>query len=77
MFDLGRAMQNVTLAAHALGLGTVHVGAFDTDEVKRILGVPDNVTIVELMPLGWPDETPPVWPRKEISEFVFYERYSG
>jgi len=26
MFDLGLAMQNVTLAAHALGLGTVHVG---------------------------------------------------
>ncbi len=75
MFDVGLALQNVTLAAHALGLGTVHVGLFDASEVARILGVPDNITVVELMPLGWPDEEPPTRPRKEISEFVFYNKY--
>jgi len=77
MFDLGLAMQNITLVAHALGLGTVHIGNFDTNEVARILGIPANIAVVELMALGWPDETPPVRPRKEISEFVFYERYHG
>ena len=75
MFDLGLAMQNATLAAHALGLGTVHVGLFDTSEVTRILGIPDNIAVVELMPLGWPDEKPPIRPRKEIDEFAFYEKY--
>ncbi len=75
MFDLGLAMQNVTLAAHALGLGTVHIGLFDTGEVARILGIPDNIAVVELMPLGWPDEQPPVRPRRELSEFVFYDKY--
>lgn len=75
MFDLAMAMQNVTLAAHALGLGTVHVGMFDTKEVARILGIPENIAVVELMPLGWPDEKPPVRPRKDLSELVFYERY--
>jgi len=77
MFDVGLAMQNITLAAHALGLGTVHIGNFDTNEVARILGIPANIAVVELMALGWPDETPPVRPRKEISEFVVYERYHG
>ena len=77
MFDLGLAMQNVTLAAHALGLGTVHIGMFDPGEVARLLGVPENIAVVELMPLGWPDEKPPVRPRKEISQFVFYESYPG
>ena len=77
MFDVGLAMQNVTLAAHALGLGTVHVGMFDTGEVTRILGIPDNIAVVELMPLGWPDEQPPTRSRKDISEFVFYEKYPG
>jgi len=77
MFDVGLAMQNVTLAAHALGLGTVHVGLFDVDEVTRILGIPDNIAVVELMPLGWPNEEPPIRPRKEINEFVFYEKYPG
>ena len=75
MFDVGLAMQNATLAAHALGLGTVHIGMFDTNEVIRILGIPDNIVVVELMVLGWPDEKPPTRPRKEISEFVFYEKY--
>ena len=77
MFDLGLAMQNVALAARALGLGTVHIGMFDAEEVARILDIPDNVVVVELMALGWPDETPPVRPRKEISDFVSYEKYHG
>ncbi len=77
MFDLGLAMQNVTLAAHALGLGTGHVGMFDAPKVAGILGVPDNVAVVELMPLGWPDEKPEVRPRKEVSQFTFYDKYSA
>ena len=76
MFDLGLAMQNITLAAHALGLGTVHVCMFDAGGAARILGVPEDVTVVELMPLGWPDEVPSIRPRKEIKEFTFYDRYS-
>ena len=77
MFDVGLAMQNVTLAAHSLGLGTVHIGLFDTGEVTRILGIPDNIAVVALMVLGWPNEQPPTRPRKEIGEFVFYDKYSS
>ena len=75
MFDVALAMQNMSLAAHALGLGTVHTGSLDAVEAARILGVPDNVVVVELMPLGWPDEEPAARPRKEINEFVFFEKY--
>jgi len=77
MFDVALAMQNASLAAHALGLGTVHVGLFDTSEVTRILGIPPHLAVVELMVLGWPDEIPPTRSRKELSEFVFYEKYPG
>lgn len=75
MFDVGLAMQNVTLAAHALGLGTVHIGMYNSGKIAKILQIPENVVVVELMALGWPDETPPDRPRKETSEFVFYNRY--
>jgi nitroreductase len=75
MFDVALAMQNISLAAQALGLGTIHTGLFDTEKVARILGVPENVVIVELLPLGWPDEEPAARPRKEINEFVFFEKY--
>jgi nitroreductase len=75
MFDVALAMQNMSLAAHALGLGTVHTGSLDAVAAARILGVPENVVVVELLPLGWPDEEPAARPRKEINEFVFFEKY--
>src|SRR4030066_709250 len=52
MFDTGIAMQNLCLAAHALGLGTVVVGRFDHNKVAEILGIPQNVEVVALTPLG-------------------------
>jgi len=77
MFDLGLAMQNITLAAHSLGLGTVHVGMFDAGEVRRILDIPEDVAVVEVMPLSWPAEEPQPRPRKDINELVSYEGYFG
>ena len=75
MFDVALAMQNLSLAAHSLGLGTVHIGAFDAKQVANILEVPQGFCVVEMTPLGYPDETPPLRPRKELSEIVFYDRY--
>ena len=75
MFDLGLAMQNLTLAAHALGLGTVHVGWFDAAKVAQILEVPEGIAVVEMTPLGRPDDQPVAPRRKELGEFVFYEKY--
>jgi nitroreductase len=75
MFDVALAMQNMSLAAHALGLGTVHTGLLDAVGAAKILGIPENVVVVELLPLGWPDEEPAARPRKEINEFVFFEKY--
>ena len=75
MFDVALAMQNLTLAAHALGLGTVHVGYFDAKKVAEVLGVPDGFCVVEMTPLGYPDHEGKVTPRKELSEIVFHDRY--
>ena len=75
MFDTALALQNLTLAAHALGLGTVHVGAFDAKKAAEVLGVPNDVCVVELMPLGYPLEVPKAPPRKELKDFVSFERY--
>jgi len=75
MFDVALAMQNLTLAAHSLGLGTVHVGAFDAKKAATILGVPQGFCVVEMTPLGYPDEEPPIRPRQELSEIVSYDKY--
>jgi nitroreductase len=77
MFDTGIAMQNLCLAAHMLGLGTVVVGMFDHKKVAEILKVPHNVDVVAMTPLGYPAASGSAPRRKEISEFVFYEGYKG
>ena len=75
MFDAALAAQNAALAACELGLGTVHVGLIDAKKAEQILGVPAGVRIVELIPLGHPDEQPKGPGRKELSDIVFYEKY--
>jgi len=75
MFDTGLAMQNLCLAAYALGLGTVVVGMFDHKKVEEILGVPQNVEVVAMTPLGYPASEGSATRRKEISEFIHYESY--
>jgi nitroreductase len=75
MFDVALAMQNIALAAHSLGLGTVHVGYFDAKKVADVISVPENIAVVEMMPVGYPKGGAKVPPRKELQEIVFYEKY--
>jgi nitroreductase len=75
MLDIGIAMQNLVLAATDLGLGTVHVGLFDTRKVGALLEVPENYIVVEMTPLGYPEFQPKARPRKTLSEIVFHEKF--
>jgi nitroreductase len=77
LFDTALALQNLTLRAHDLGLGTVHVGFFDSIKAGSLLHVPDGITVVELMPLGYPAEEGTPTPRKPLHEFVFHDRYGA
>jgi nitroreductase len=75
MFDIGLAMQNLCLVAHTLGLGTVIIGNFNHKKVAEILGVPQKSEVVALTPLGYPATEGAIPKRKELSEFVSYEKY--
>jgi nitroreductase len=75
MFDIGIAMQNLVLAATALGLGTVHVGLFDVPKVSALLEVPSTHEVVEMTPLGYPEYQPNPRPRKPLTDIIFYEKF--
>ncbi|MBI3931290.1 MAG: nitroreductase family protein, partial [Chloroflexi bacterium] len=75
MFDVALAMQNLVLTATSLGLGTVHVGLFDALQAAAILGVPHGFCVVEMTPLGYPDQVRDPRPRKTLSEIVFYDKF--
>lgn len=74
--DMGIASQNLMLAAHALGLGSVYVGVYQEDELKNLLDIPPNIRVVGLFPVGYPKEVKKEGPpRKPVSEFVFYGKW--
>jgi len=75
MFDVALALGQLTLAAHALGLGTVHVGLLDANKAGEVVGLPPNVQLVELIPLGYPDQSPKPTPRKPLADIVRRERW--
>jgi nitroreductase len=52
--DVAIALDHLSLAAVAEGLGTCWIGAFDPAAVRAILGIPEQIVVVELMPLGYP-----------------------
>lgn len=75
MFDCALAAQNMMLAAHSLGLGTVPVGLFDAAKAAEVLGVPAGMAVVLMLPLGYPAETPVAPRRKELREIVVQDRF--
>jgi nitroreductase len=77
MYDTGLASENLCLAAHALGLGTVILGAFDAKKAGEILKVPEGFAVVVMIPLGVPaaEGRPPT--RKELSDIVYKDTFGA
>ena len=73
--DASIAFEHICLAAHALGLGTCWLGLFDEDVMKTNLKIPDNMRVVGVTPLGYPDQDPKPRPRKELSEIAFFDEW--
>ncbi len=58
MLDVGISMEHLILAAAAEGLGTCWIGGmFDEASVKRALEIPENMRVVAITPLGYPEES--------------------
>ena len=80
--DVAIALDHLTLAAVAEGLSTCWIGAFKEPEVKRLLGVPREVKVVAMTPLGYPaspDLNRPLADsqRKPAAEIFSTDRYNG
>ena len=73
--DVAIAVDHMTLAAAALDLGTCWIGAFYEEKVREILGVPQAIRIVALLPLGYPAEEPGPRARKSLDEVVAWEHW--
>jgi nitroreductase len=74
--DVAIALDHMSLAAVGLGLGSCWIGLFDEKKVKDILHIPDQIRVVELMPLGYPSD-PAVVSKKRLAldRIVRYEHW--
>jgi nitroreductase len=75
--DIAIAVDHMTLAAQALGLGTCWIGAFDQRAAENILSVPDDGEVVVLLTLGYAARPGREKNRKQLGEVVSYETFDA
>jgi nitroreductase len=71
------AIQNMLLAAHALGLGacwTSVYGTYSEEKARQLLQIPDEEWLLSVVSVGHPAETPERG-RKELDEITFTDKY--
>jgi len=73
------SVQNLMLAARALGLGTVLTTLHRRRKARihEILGIPDGVESAAIIPLGWPDREYGPNRRPPLARFVMRDRWGG
>ena len=75
------AVQNILLAARGLGLGSVITSLHKRheDEIKELLGIPENVETAALLPVGFPAEGARYGPtrRAPVEEVTYYNRWGS
>ena len=75
--DVAIAMENMCLTIHELNLGACWLGAFYEDQVKELLGIPqEGVRVVGILTVGHPAVKAPVKRREQLETIVMHERWS-
>jgi nitroreductase len=73
--DTTIALQNMVIAAWALGIGSCWIGDFIEDDVKELLRIPDDQKVVALISFGYPAEQPGSKQKKPLTEIVGYNGF--
>jgi len=69
------ALEHISLQATELGLATCWIGSFYPDKVRKLIGVPEDIDIIELMAVGYPADSKGKPKRKPIEEIFCYENW--
>jgi nitroreductase len=73
--DTAAAIQNIHLAAYSFGLGSCWIGAFDEEEAREILKIPEGVRPVAIIPVGYAAKSPSPRQKRAMREIVHYEMF--
>jgi nitroreductase len=64
--DGARAVQNMELAGWNEGVGTCWIGSLERDKIKELLGIPQSLHLMTILPFGYPAE--PHAPRRRTKK---------
>lgn len=69
---IGAAIQNLMLAADELGIGTCWLGEIlkEENEIKELLAAPENLELMAIITVGYPERKAPVTKRRELNESI-------
>lgn len=70
------AIEHIALAATSLGLATCWIGSFRPQQVRKILNIPTNIEVVELITLGRPADTAASPERLPLEQITCYETWT-
>jgi nitroreductase len=74
--DVAIALEHVCLQATQLGLATCWIGSFYPEKVRAILGIPQDIAVIELMALGYPADKPKEPKRQPLKSMLCYEKWN-
>jgi nitroreductase len=75
VIDVAIALEHICLQAAEFGLATCWIGSFEPEKVRKVLGIPQGVAIIELMALGYPADKAKKPSREPIEKIVCYEKW--
>lgn len=75
--DASRAIQSMILTAWSEGVGSNWVGFLNLDEVKPLLGIPEDLDVLAIVPFGYPVQAVGKGQkqRKQLSEVAHRGRF--
>ena len=69
-YDLGLHNENLILKAAELGLGTLVMGIRNGEKLREVLQIPDTETVVSVIAMGYPAESPQKPKRKTPADIA-------
>ncbi|MCM8829724.1 MAG: nitroreductase family protein [Candidatus Omnitrophica bacterium] len=75
--DVTIAIDHLILTARNYGIGSCWIGAFYPDPIKKLLGIPGDIDVLMIVPLGYPEGGfSEASYRKDINEIIFKEEFN-
>jgi nitroreductase len=73
--DVAIALEHIALQAAEIGLATCWIGSFYPEKVRAVLGIPEDIAVIELMALGYPADKPRQLRREPMEKILCYEQW--